>query len=251
MAFTLARAAIGSHAERVQPPFQSQPPAGVVDLWLCQVRPHEPTDEGLLAPDERERAGRFVDSQARALFALGRSLLRAALASYLDYAPQALRLDQRCLRCGRQHGKPRLVDPVSDLAFNLAHSRGLIVLAVCGGYEVGVDVEDRGRATSMPELAPLLLSAAEHQALEDVPEASRPEVLLECWVRKEALLKATGDGLSRDPRGVALPLARGGTAVYRHDGTWWGVCSLDVGPDHAGAVAVRGSVPRVRKRTDG
>jgi len=251
MAFTLARAAKGSHAERVQPPSQSQPPAGVVDLWLRQVRPHEPTDEGLLAPDERERAGRFVDSQARALFVLGRSLLRAALASYLDYAPQALRLDQHCLRCGRQHGKPRLVDPASDLVFNLAHTRGLIALAVCGGYEVGVDVEDRGRATSMPELAPLLLSAAERQALEDVPEASRPEVLLEYWVGKEALLKATGEGLSRDPRGVALPLASGGTAVYRHDGTWWGVCSLDVGPDHAGAVAVRGSVPRVRQRADG
>jgi 4'-phosphopantetheinyl transferase len=219
-----------------------------VDLWLCPVQPREPAGERLLAPDERERARRFVSDEARTLFVLGRSLLRTALSTYLGCAPPALRLDQRCARCGVQHGKPRLVDPASDLTFNLSHAQGLIAVAVCRGREVGIDVEGRGRAVTVPELVPLLLSAAERLALEEVPNALRPEFLLECWVRKEALLKATGEGLARDLREVALPLAHDRNVVYRRDGTWWGVRGLDVGPDHVGEVAVRECVPRLRRR---
>lgn len=228
---------------------QSQPPAGVVDVWLRQVRPQEPAGQRLLAPDERKRARRLVNEEARTLFVVARSLLRSVLAGYLDCTPQAVRLDQRCLRCGKQHGKPRLVDPPSKLAFNLSHAHGLIALAVSHDREVGIDVEWRGRADTMPKLAPLLLSAAELEGLEEVPEPRRPEVLLQCWVRQEALLKATGEGLGRDLRELALPSGRGGTAVYRRDGTWWGVCGLDVGPDHTGAVAVHECFPRLRRRS--
>jgi len=233
----------------VQPSPRSEPPAGVVDLWLRHVRPEEPAGEQLLTPDERERSSRLVNHQARALFVIGRSLLRAALASYLGCAPQSLRLDQRCARCGEQHGKPRLVAPVSELAFNLSHTQGLVALAVCRHRDVGIDVEWRGRADTMPELVHLLLSAVEREALDEVPEARRPAVLLECWVRKEALLKATGEGLSLDLRKVTLPAARNRPAVYRRGDAWWGVRGLDVGPDHVGAVAMRGHVPRLRRRS--
>jgi 4'-phosphopantetheinyl transferase len=208
----------------VQPSPDSEPPAGVVDLWLHEVRPFvgsESADERLLTPGERERARSFVSDEARILFVLGRSLLRAVLSSYLGRAPQDLRLDPRCVRCGQQHGKPRLVDPACDLAFNLSHTNGLIALAVCRGGEVGIDVEWRGRAPTMPELAPSLLSAEELRALEELLPTRRQEVLLGCWVRKEALLKATGEGLSRDPREVVLPLVPRGPVVYERDGMWW------------------------------
>lgn len=145
----------------MQPSSDSEAPAGVVDLWLCQVRPvvgSEPADERLLAPGECERATRLFDDEARTLFVLGRSLLRATLSGYLGCAPRDLRFDQRCARCGQQHGKPCLVDPGCELAFNLSHTRGLIALAVCWGGEVGIDVEWRGRAPTMPELARVLLS---------------------------------------------------------------------------------------------
>ena len=229
------------------------PPTGVVDLWLRWVQPRTGAESGaerLLTPDELERARRFASADMRALFMLGRSLLRAALSTYLGCAPQDLRLDQRCDRCGEQHGKPRLVDPgaVSDLAFNLSHAQGLVALAVCRN-DVGIDVEWRGSAETMPEVAPLLLSAAEFEALEEIPAARRSQMLLECWVRKEALLKATGEGLGRDPREVVLPLPRDEPAVYWYDGAWWSVRGLDVGPDHAGAVAVRESIASVRHRS--
>jgi 4'-phosphopantetheinyl transferase len=224
------------------------PPADV-DLWLQHVQPRQPAGDGLLAPDERERAGRIIDDEARALFVLGRSLLRVALSTYLGCAPQALRLDLRCAHCGRQHGKPRLVAPVSDLAFNLSHTRGLIALAVCRGRAVGIDVEWRGRAPTMPELAPMVLAPAELEALEQVPDVRREQLLLDCWVRKEALLKATGEGLSRDPREVRLPLGDATPTLYRHEGVWWGVAGLDVGPDHAGALALRDGMPRPRRRS--
>ena len=224
----------------------------VVDLWLRPVGPHDLSElpsEGLLAPDERERARRFASDEARALFVLSRSLLRTALAGCLGCAPEVLRLDQRCAGCGAQHGKPRLVDPASDLAFNLSHTRGLIALAVCRGHEIGIDVEWRGRAGTMPELVPLLMSAEELAWLERIPEARRPALLLDCWVRKEALLKATGEGLSADLRELSLPQERDALQVCRRAGTWWGVCRLAVGPDHLGAVAVRECLPRLRRHS--
>jgi phosphopantetheinyl transferase len=95
---------------------------------------------------------------------------------------------------------------------------------------------------------PPLLSPAELEALEQVPRARRPDLLLDCWVRKEALLKATGEGLARDLRELALPLVQNRPLVHRRDGTWWGVCQLDAGPDHVGAVAVRECLPRLRPR---
>jgi 4'-phosphopantetheinyl transferase len=232
----------------VRSPPRPAPPTDV-DLWLHQVRPGQPAADGLLAPDERERARRFVSDEARVLFVLGRSLLRAALASYLGCPPWALRLDQRCARCGAQHGKPRLIAPASDLAFNLSHTHGLIALAVCRGRAVGIDVEWRGRAAAMPELAPLLLAPAELEALDEVPHARQDQVLLDCWVRKEALLKATGEGLNRDPRELRLPLGDPAPAMCLHQGVWWGVAGLDVGPGHAGALALRDRLPRPRRRS--
>jgi phosphopantetheinyl transferase len=157
-----------------------------------------------VGPDERRRAARFRSDQARALFVQGRSLLRQVLATYLGCPPQMLRLDQWCVRCGAaDHGKPRLVSPPSELTFNLSHAEGLVVVAVCCGQPVGVDVEWRGRAQAMPELVGLVLSPTELAALEELPQADRAGVLLRCWVRKEALLKATGEGLGRGPRAAA------------------------------------------------
>jgi hypothetical protein len=106
-----------------------------------------------------------------------------------------------------------------------------------------------GCAPQALRLVPLVLSAAELEELEKIPEARWPQILLECWVHKEALLKATGEGLGRDLRQVPLPLVRGGPRIYRRDGIWWGVCGLDIGPEHTGAVAVRECVPRLRRRS--
>jgi 4'-phosphopantetheinyl transferase len=195
----------------VQSSSQQVPPAGVVDLWSRRVGPErpDPATERALDPEERRRAGRFRSDRARALFVQGRSLLREALATYLGYPPRLLRLDQRCVRCGAaDHGKPRLLSPASDLTFNLSHADGLVIVAVCSGQPVGVDVEQRERAQAMPQLVGALLSPIERAALEEIPQADRAGVLLRCWVRKEALLKATGEGLSLDSGHVGTVAVR-------------------------------------------
>lgn len=227
------------------------PPTGVVDLWSREVGPGrpDPAADRLLAPQERERAARFRNEEAHALFVQGRVMLRQALSTYLGCPPQALRLEQRCPRCGApEHGKPRLASPASELVFNLSHARRLVVLAVCRWGQVGVDVEWRGRARVMPEVARLLLSATERAALAEIPEGGRQGALLRCWVRKEALVKATGEGLGRDPRELSMPLAGEGPLLCQHQGAQWGLRDLEVGGDHVGAVAVRGQVPRLRWR---
>jgi 4'-phosphopantetheinyl transferase len=222
-------------------------PVGIVDLWLQNGDMAGSADFRFLNSDERGRARRIVDDNARTLFILGRSLVRAVLSTYVNRAPETLRFDQRCARCRKQHGKPRLVAPASDLEFSLSHARGLIALAVCRGSAVGIDVEWRGWTDAMPQVAPLLLAEAEWMALQYAPDGERPKMLLEYWVRKEALLKATAEGLRADPRNVSILWTSDRSLVCRRNGTWWSISKVDVSPDHVGALALKERVPQVRR----
>ncbi|TRW43680.1 4'-phosphopantetheinyl transferase family protein [Georgenia yuyongxinii] len=171
----------------------------------------------LLEPAERRRAARLVGA-ARASFVTARALLRLVLAPAVGVAPHELRLDTTCPRCGGDHGKPRLLGPAA-VEFSLAHTAGQVVVAVSTGPPVGVDVEALVRLTDQDGAG--LLSTAELGELAEVaevgevgelPATARRAALAVWWTRKEAVLKATGEGLAVPPEtiqvtGPTLPAA--------------------------------------------
>jgi 4'-phosphopantetheinyl transferase len=146
-----------------------------------------------LSPDERERAERFQFPELRRRFIAARGTLRQVLGRYAACQPVSLRFEYG------PHGKPKLARATSplDLRFNLAHSHELAVFAVALGREVGVDLEWLDRPLHEPEaIARRFFSPGEQRALLALPVAQRLSAFYDCWTRKEAFLKARGEGLT-------------------------------------------------------
>ncbi|MEU6412213.1 4'-phosphopantetheinyl transferase superfamily protein [Microbispora sp. NPDC046933] len=143
---------------------------------------------GLLSHAERERRGRLRHAADRDRFTVGVALTRLVLAGRLGVDPRALRLERRCPGCGGDHGKPRLSGPY-EVGFSVSHTDEVVVLALARDSMVGVDVERLGRVRDLRALGQALLSPDERGG--PLTETA----LLRRWVRKEAAVKATGDGL--------------------------------------------------------
>jgi 4'-phosphopantetheinyl transferase len=143
-----------------------------------------------LSADERDRAARFRLAPDRERYVVARGLLRELLAQHLGVAPRDPTFAYN------RWGKPSL-SPPSPLELNVAHTRGLIGLAFTLGRKVGIDVERLDRTVNAQKLADRFFTPAEAAALRRLDERDRPAAFLRSWTRKEAFVKAHGEGLSR------------------------------------------------------
>jgi 4'-phosphopantetheinyl transferase len=142
---------------------------------------------------ERERAHRLLRDADRARFVAAHALLRTVLASWTGAAAAELTFDAQCRACGERHGKPTLA---SGPHFSLSYAGDRVVVAVTSIGPVGVDVEDHA-AVRFDGFDSVALASGERAP---VDAAARATV----WVRKEAILKATGHGLAVDPSRVEV-----------------------------------------------
>ena len=164
--------------------------AGDLHLWLIPLdrNEHELLDlRCLLSTQECERADRFHFEHDRNRYIAGRGVLRRILARYTRRPAERLQFAY-----GRK-GKPSL--PGSTFQFNLSHSDGLAVIAVTQGRAVGVDIEHIRVVPGWQGVMKCCFSSAEQAAILDLPEPDQQAAFLTCWTRKEAYVKATGDGL--------------------------------------------------------
>ena len=146
----------------------------------------------LLSTEEIERASRFHFAHHAADFVANRARLRVLLGAYIDRDPGALVIRYS------ETGKPQLSAAYGDLSFNLSHTDGLALVAIARHGQLGVDIEKLSPANDSLDLARSYFSARELQDLAAYPDArERQAAFYRCWTRKEAFLKALGDGLSR------------------------------------------------------
>lgn len=170
-------------------------PDNEVQLWradLEALRGEESRWRQLLSSDETARAARFHFSGDRQRYVAARALLRTVLASYLETDPKSLSFSYSIKE------KPSLgpAHAASGLKFNVSHSGGIALFAFTRAREVGVDVEQIRRNSDLEAIARRFFSAHEQRQLADLPCEERGEAFFRCWTRKEAYIKATGDGLS-------------------------------------------------------
>lgn len=153
-----------------------------------------------LSRQERERAGRFASERDRAHFVAGRGLLRAVLSSRLGTEPASVDL----LYCPK--GKPSLGGDFagSGLQFNLAHSGGLAVFAVARHGIIGVDVEHIRPVPELPDLLERFCSERECAELKKLSGEEAVRAFFRVWTRKEAWLKATGEGITGLPKSIEV-----------------------------------------------
>ena len=194
----------------------------------------------VLAPDERRRAERFHFERDGARFAVARAALRMVLGRYLGVDPVEVAFDY-----GRR-GKPRLVGASPPVRFNVSHSDGLALLAFARGRELGVDVERARDLADLEEIAERFFSTREASTLGALPPAERRAAFFRCWTRKEAWIKATGEGLAQPLDAFEVSLTAGEAPrlerVVGQPGEaerWW-FADLAPARGYAGALAVRG-----------
>ena len=173
----------------------SLPPPGLrladeeVHIWRVELALASPADvrHPALDPAEQERAARFHFAEDRARFVCAHVALRDVLGRYLGRSP---------LFVTGPRGKPALAGPGAPaLQFNLSHSGALALIAVATRREVGVDVE-RCRAIEHRDIARHFFSPAEVAVLVGFPDPEGHQAFYRCWTRKEAYIKARGEGLS-------------------------------------------------------
>jgi len=177
-------------SSRLHPPGEHE-----VHVWVGSVASaagYITQFQELLSDDENARASKFRFDKNRHEFIVSRGMLRTLLASYLGGSAAGLRFTYSA------YGKPRLEEAKNPgiLTFNLSHSDGVIVCAFARNREVGVDVEKMRQDFSTEEIAERFFSAGERIALRALPAEHRRQGFFNCWTRKEAYIKARGEGLS-------------------------------------------------------
>lgn len=214
-------------------------------VWQTQLDVPDALRDALsvaLSPEERERASRFLFPAERARFNTGRGVLRHLLGCYLNIAPRDV-----CFAYSSK-GKPRLAPELSGcgLKFNLSHSHGRLLVAVAYGLEVGVDLEWMHGGLDVEEIARRFFSVEEAVELRCLPKALTIEGFFNGWTRKEAYLKARGEGITGmlDQCAVSISPRQPARLLFdrRHPGAekLWSLCQLDIAREYAGSLAVEG-----------
>jgi 4'-phosphopantetheinyl transferase len=219
-------------------------PQNEVHVWRAALN-SDPIDlerlRATLSADERTRAARFQFPKDQQHFVAARGTLRMILARYLDRAPDRFEF------CYNPFGKPELA-PGGDtggLRFNLSHSQGLALYALTRDQEIGVDLEGVRADFEWEDIASRSFSPAEVEALRLVPAALRAEAFFNCWTRKEAFVKARGEGLSLPLDQFEVSVAPGEparllrTAGDLQEASQWSIRELEPAPGYSAAVAVR------------
>lgn len=143
----------------------------------------------LLSPDERARADRFHFERDRNRFIVGRAVLRQLLGRLVTRPPGSL-----SFRYGEQ-GKPALEDN-EGWHFNVSHSNDRLLIGVALGTAVGVDIEWQRSDAEVKKFASRYFSLEEQESLHALSKDELTKAFFRCWTRKEAYIKARGDGLS-------------------------------------------------------
>ncbi len=151
----------------------------------------------LLDDTERTRVVRQHREIDRLRFATGRVLVKSVAAKWLGVAPQDVVLAVECDTCGSAlHGKPRLREPASGVEISITHSGRRVGVALAEGGPVGIDVEKESNVTEPNLLEPYVLARTERESLNEMTGEPRSRAFLRYWTRKEAILKASGAGLT-------------------------------------------------------
>ncbi|CAA9250906.1 MAG: 4'-phosphopantetheinyl transferase [uncultured Chloroflexia bacterium] len=195
-----------------------------------------------LSVDEVVRAARYAFAHDRDHFIVARGMLRTILGRYLQLRPGHLRFRYN------PYGKPALTAGAGyeQLSFNLSHSHGMVLYAITPTRAVGIDLEQVRDEPVCEQIAGRFFTPQEHAGLCAVPSPMRQAAFFTCWTRKEAYIKARGDGLSHPLNAFEVSVGPGAPArlVRTHnnpaEAEQWSMLEIEPGQGFVGTLVVEG-----------
>jgi 4'-phosphopantetheinyl transferase len=233
------------------PPARLNLAGNEVHVWaaLLNVAPAALKKFGAtLSKSEKDRAAKFRFDKHRNRFIAGRGLMRTALGRYLQIHPGKLDF------VSSKRGKPQLSSEFAgaDLHFNLAHSEELGLLAITRIGALGVDIERVRRITDVDDLVVRFFSKRESALFQKLALPEKPTAFFNLWTRKEALLKATGQGIGMALNAVEVSFLPGDPARLlaiagdAHVASGWSLQELAPAAGYVGATAVQAPIVRLQ-----
>jgi 4'-phosphopantetheinyl transferase len=208
--------------------------ANEVHVWAVPLQGDPERFAGLLSRAEQQRLDRFHFADHRRRYQIGHGALRLILGAYLGIDPAAVEFAQG------PRGKPYLAS--KGPYFNLSHS-GKLALIGLASHEIGLDVEKVRHLESLTEIARKHFSPTEFAALSALEGDARELAFYRCWTRKEAYIKAIGEGLSMPLDIFDVSLCEQPQFLACRDGkedpSRWSMLDVSPGPDFVGAAALR------------
>jgi 4'-phosphopantetheinyl transferase len=203
-----------------------------VDLIAAQISIADMFD--LLDAGERSRASRLRHASDRAQFMASHGVAKFLLAHYLGCDPRKLRFGYE------PRGKPYVLrnEEEPDLRFNVSRTTNFALFAVAKAHDVGVDIEQIAQGDGLGDVVLRGLSHRERARMETLESETEKEAqFFRAWTRKEAFLKARGDGLSIAPADVDTADDSGKIYVRGQLQPGWRVRDVAVRPGYSAAAA--------------
>jgi 4'-phosphopantetheinyl transferase len=218
-----------------------------IHVWRLEpLRPDANPDElkDWLSEDERKRALQFHFARDRTRFIVTRAALREILSAILGSEPGSLQF------ATGPYGKPVLMN--HELQFNVSHSGAMALIAVARDRELGVDIEEMRQLHNPVAIAKRFFAPEEAQQIDRITNAGIRRAFFECWTRKEAFIKAIGEGLSHPLdsfRVTFFPEEIAELRVHSEKPGQWLLVDLNVGPGYCAALVfeqyTNDTVPRI------
>jgi 4'-phosphopantetheinyl transferase len=224
------------------PPPNFKIPENELHIWRASLEKSEEERARLtsyLSNDEKARAERFVFARDREHFEAAHGTLRELLSGYLGICADEVRFE------AGPFGKPFVRG--TAMRFNLSHSNGWAVYGFAVGREVGIDIEKVRPEFAGMDIAERYFSKTEQMELRQVAPESQPEAFFLCWTRKEAYVKAHGEGLQIPLNSFDVSLTPGKTVrLESADSERWSIWTFEPVHGFAGAVVGEGRFAEVR-----
>jgi 4'-phosphopantetheinyl transferase len=222
-----------------------------VSVWrlFLDGGPRQAAAFAAMLPDsERAEAERLATPVHRSRFIVARGVRRAVLARYLKCSPESLQFDRG------PFGRPAVHGATGRqlLRFNQSRSAYLSLIAVTPAHDVGIDIEQIRLGMADRDVARRCFARSESRELLRLPADLWPQAFFGCWTRKEAYLKATGQGLSYPLSAFAVtasPQREAALVAHREDPTEvdrWRMHTYWPAPDFIATVAVDGIAVKLR-----
>jgi len=232
----------------VPPPERLALTAEEVDVWRVSLDQRPSTIQAcleILSPHERVRAGRYHFLRDFEHFVVARGVLRNIISRYANVLPHEIQF------LYGEYGKPRLRSSGTPLCFNLSHAKGLALYAFSQAQAIGVDIEYAQENFSSDEIARRFFSSNEVASLRALPSELRTVAFFNCWTRKEAYIKARGEGLSHPLDRFTVSIIPGQPARLLMaddpaEPSRWTLMDLSAGTGYVASLAVEGRVRTLR-----